>query len=394
VRRKRFQNGSLQKTDKHGKHKMWILQYREGGVKQYHTIGPCSKMTKSQAQEKQAEFMQEVNARQAQAPDKDMTFGDFIEGVALPFYRPKWKGSTAITTESRMRHHLQAEFGEEKLSALTLKRLQAMLSSKAASYSKSTVAHLRWDLRLIFKLAMAEGFIERDPTSALYTPKEARVAAKRVMTGEEVEQHIAVQDVRERVIAHLAIFVGMRPGEILALQRRHISEDFREVTIEQRLYRADIDVPKTNSSKRTAAIPTQTAGELRQWMEMVGKSPKAWIFASENSAKPMWRDNVWIRNMQPRLEAVGLGWANFQVMRRTHASLGHDAEIDPKVSADQRGHGIGVAINVYTQSSMAKRRGAAQQLEDSVLTGNREEDTTASHTEEAVKRAEKRSSAA
>jgi hypothetical protein len=58
---------------------------------------------------------------------------------------------------------------------------------------------------------------------------------------------------------------------------------------------------------------------------------------------------------------------NFQVMRRTHASLGHHAKVDPKVSADQRGHGIGVALDVYTKSSMEDRATAAKQLEDSVL---------------------------
>jgi hypothetical protein len=52
-------------------------------------------------------------------------------------------------------------------------------------------------------------------------------------------------DKRERVIAHLALFAGMRPGEILALQRRHISAALRKLTIEQRLYRGDIDTPKT-----------------------------------------------------------------------------------------------------------------------------------------------------
>jgi hypothetical protein len=76
---------------------------------------------------------------------------------------------------------------------------------------------------------------------------------------------------------------------------------------------------------------------------------------------------VWYRYMKPRLEALGLGWANFQAMRRTHASLGHEAGIDPKVSADQRGHGIGVALDVYTHSSVETRRGAAEKLERSVL---------------------------
>jgi hypothetical protein len=39
--------------------------------------------------------------------------------------------------------------------------------------------------------------------------------------------------------------------------------------------------------------------------------------------------------MKPALEPLGLGWANFQVLRSIHASLGHDAEVDPKVAADQ-----------------------------------------------------------
>jgi hypothetical protein len=73
-------------------------------------------------------------------------------------------------------------------------------------------------------------------------------------------------------------------------------------------------------------------------------------------------------HIRAKLEPTCLGWVNFQVMRRTHASLGHEAKVDPKVSADQRGHGIGVALDVYIKSSMEDRATAAKQLEDSVLT--------------------------
>ena len=77
-------------------------------------------MNKSQAQEKQAEFMKEVNARAANAPDPDILLGDFLEAIALPFYRSKWKSSTASTTESRIRYHLLGEFKERKFQDLTL----------------------------------------------------------------------------------------------------------------------------------------------------------------------------------------------------------------------------------------------------------------------------------
>ena len=71
--------------------------------------------------------------------------------------------------------------------------------------------------------------------------------------------------------------------------------------------------------------------------------------------------------VRPALEKVGLGWVDFKVMRRTNASLGHGAKVDPKVSADQRGHGIGVSLDVYTRSSIGQKAIAAKKLEDSVL---------------------------
>jgi integrase len=355
---------------------MWILQYRDGGSKKYHTIGLYSKMSKSDAQQAQAEFMKEVNLRAAAAPDPHITFGDFLEGVALPFLRSKWKRSTMDTTENRIRHHLLEEFGGEKLESLGVQRLQAFLSGKAETLSKSVVAHLRWDLRALFRLAAAEGYVMRDPTPALFTPKEAKVGVKRVMNRKEAQQHINALPLRERVIDHLALFAGMRPGEILALQRRHIKEDCSELAIEQRLYRGDIDDPKTQLSKRKVGIPSPTATVLREWMDLVEPQPEAWVFASENAEKPLWRDNVWYRHMKPKLETVGLEWANFQVLRRTHASLGHDIKVDPKVAADQRGHGIGVALDVYTQSSIEARRAAAEMLANAILSGDKTERET------------------
>jgi integrase len=367
VHRQRHQKGSLQ-IRKHGGRKMWVLLYRDGSTRKYATLGVYSKMSKAQAEEKRDQLVAEANIRNAQDPDPRITFGDFLEGVALPFLRSKWKRSTAATTENRMEHHLKEEFGERRLTDLGLKELQSFLIAKAEKLSRSVVAHLRWDLRSVFRLALAEGYTDRDPTAALFTPREAAPSPSLTLSKEEVEHYINALDPRERVIALLAIFAGMRPGEILALQRRHISGDCHKARIEQRIYRGDIDTPKTATSTRTVAIPSKTATSLNEWMELVPGNPEAWVFASENPSTPLWRDNVWRRHMQPRLKTVGLEWATFQVLRRTHASLGHDAGIDPKVAADQRGHGIGVAIDVYTKAALSKRAEAAEQLERAVLT--------------------------
>src|SRR6202012_1579165 len=106
---------------------------------------------------------------------------------------------------------------------------------------------------------------------------------------------------------------------------------------------------------------------LRAWLDFVGENPEAWVFASENRERPIWRDNIWYRYMKPKLEPLGLRWGEFRVLPRTHASLGHEAGVDPKVAADQRGHGIGVALDVYTKAAIEKRAEAAEKLENSVF---------------------------
>jgi hypothetical protein len=71
-----------------------------------------------------------------------------------------------------------------------------------------------------------------------------------------------------------------------------------------------------------------------------------------------------------RLFAVsegGLAWATFQVMRRTNASLGRKTGMDDKVAADQRGHGIGVSLEVYASSDLAQKIEAVRRLESAVI---------------------------
>ena len=346
---------------------MWVLLYRDGYSRRYRTLGPITEMTKSQAQREQARIIAEIESKR-QSAKEPMTFGDFVDNVALPFLGPKWKPSTKTTTENAIQTHLVSAFRDMPLKDLTPKRLQDFLLSKAAGgFSESIVAHCRWSLSSILRLAVAEGRIERDPTVSLYIPKCSKVSGGRVLEIKQVPEYLDALDFRERVIAHLAIFVGLRPGEILAIQRKHVRDDSTRIIIEQRVYGGQIDDPKTDSSKRVVAVPPTTASLLRDWMKLVPQGEDAWVFESENPESPIRLENLWRRHFKPKLTKKGLEWATFQVLRRTHASLGQDAGIDPKVAADQRGHGIGVSLDVYTKSAFNKKMDAADQLEKAVL---------------------------
>ena len=71
--------------------------------------------------------------------------------------------------------------------------------------------------------------------------------------------------------------------------------------------------------------------------------------------------------MFPKLQTAGLGWANFLVMRRTHATLMKALGVDGKLVADQLGHSLDVNQNVYTQSPVESRLGMVNKLEQSLL---------------------------
>ena len=369
MRRRRFQKGSLQ-LRKHGNRRVWVvLYYDEKSERRYYTLGWASDMNKGTADEKRQEFMREINGGgRTIGATRPPTVKEFLEQVYLPFYRAKWKESTAGTSENRLQHHIAKELGGERLEDLTLAPLQQFLERKATSgLSFSIVDHLRWDLTSMFEMAVSERVISVNPTTALYTPKTAKRSVSQTMSAEQVELALGVLEYREQVILQLAVFAGMRPGELLAIQRKHVKPDASVIEIRWRVYRGKFAAPK-NGLVRTIAVPPDTASQLHRWMEMaVDQNPDVCVFAGE-TGQPLWRSSLLEDHIRAKLEPIGLGWVNFQVMRRTHASLGHHAKMDPKVSADQRGHGIGVALDVYTKSSIADRAAAAKQLEESVLT--------------------------
>ena len=369
MRRRRFQKGSLQ-LRKHADRRVWVvLYYDNNGERRYHTLGWATEMNKGQADEKRQEFMRGINGGEGRSAGsiRPPTVAEFLDQVYLPFYLGKWKESTAGTTENRLRHHIAKELGSQRLQDLTLAPLQQFLERKAAGgLSYSVVDHLRWDLSSLFEMAVSEKVIAVNPTAALYTPKTAKRNESHAMSADQVELALGALEYREQVIFRLAIFAGMRPGELLAIQREHVQPDGAAIEIRQRVYRGKFAAPK-NGLVRTIAVPPSTASFLRDWMmKAVDQNPKSYVFAGE-TGQPLWRSSLLEDHIKAKLEPIGLGWVNFQVLRRTHASLGHRAKVDPKVSADQRGHGIGVALDVYTKSSMKDRATAAKQLEDSVF---------------------------
>ena len=365
--RKRFQTGSVKKS-KNGRY--WIGQWREDGpdgnrVERTTVLGKTSKLTKSEAREKIAKILKPINERAAQAANVHSTVKEFVETSYLPFYKRKWKRSTAMTNEDRINHHICEAFGNRQMRSLTRDELQAFLDSKA-KLSFSTVDHLRWDLKQMFNMAVAEGMVTKNPAALLFTPRECSRPERRTMTLEEVKKACEISSLRERLIIKFAVLAGMRPGEIFGLRRGHIGQT--HVKVSQRVYRGDIDTPKTQKSVREVGLPEGLRQDLGTWLATSPDTgPDGWLFPSEKLATPLAKDNAWRRHIAPALKVIGLDWVNFLILRRSHSSLMHERNVDPKVVADQQGHTLDVNLNVYTQTTLERRIEAVQQLESALV---------------------------
>ncbi len=181
----------------------------------------------------------------------------------------------------------------------------------------------------------------------------------------------------------------MRPGGI-SVSPIHLIDRSRDSFMElapddPQCRESSVTERSTPGPQAGSSAPRQTVERLNLWMESLrDRSTEAWLFPSESGVSPLSRDNVWRRNMLPALSRVGLEWANFQVMRRSNASLSHKAGVDPKVAADQRGHGLGTSMSDYIEADLEQKRQAAIQLEAACGLGEPPTDSPQPQPSEAV----------
>jgi hypothetical protein len=166
--RRRYQKGSLKKLDG-----VWIAQWWEDGYRRKRTLGKVSTVAKAKAQAELDAILAPINSR-ASAPSPSTTWGDFVRNTYLPYSR-KWKLSTRMTNEDRFRVHFTPVYEERPLGGFSREALQDFLDSKAQTgLSYSIVAHPRWDLRQVLRMAVQEGHLLRNPAELLFIPREAQ----------------------------------------------------------------------------------------------------------------------------------------------------------------------------------------------------------------------------
>lgn len=271
-----------------------------------------------------------------------------------------------------------------------------LIESKAAEgdpiKANTQIEYLKL-LRRIFRFAIDNGFIYRNPASNVKPPKQEEVDRRSLSEGEAYELRKALADgssealtsLREtgnlcdmmhasRYLAmRLVLATGMRRGEVCGLPWRCVDFEAGTVRVEQSLTaEGKIKPPKTKAGCRTVAVDAETTAALLEWrgaqaealasvgLAILGDAPVfpngtgQWMHVNNLSQWwKVWRD----RN--------GFQGVKIHELRHTQATHLLGNNVDVKTVQERLGHSdASITLNTYAHALPENDRKAADLIGD------------------------------
>jgi integrase len=213
------------------------------------------------------------------------------------------------------------------------------------------------------KRMVAEEYLTSNIAVGLKTPKTARRSDRSRLGRVTLAQYLrawTVLDERERLACDLDLLRVARIGGLWVENGDLLQPG--AILVRRSWYKGDINPTKTDEIRKVGVV-AEIFERLIAWMATLPEeNNEGWVFPSERIVTPLLPDNVLRRYIHPRLGPLGLDWLNFAVLRRTHSTLHDERGTAPKIIADQQGHGLGVHVDRYVDSSVARKQEAVAAL--------------------------------
>jgi integrase len=275
----------------------------------------------------------------------------------LPEKLAGWAPSTRETNLGNINHHILPALGAVPLARLDKFRCQMFLNSLTEpregaplGFSFTVVDHNRTMLKAILEEALDADLIGKNPAKKLKNP-DTQESEKFVLPKDQARALLEALPFRDRLMAMIASFCAMRPGEIFGLRWSSWRGD--HLQIEGTAWRGILrpGKAKTKGSKTSIALPDVLIPALKMWREHCANPPaEALIFPSEQKT-PMRPENWLRRQVKPIAARLKISVpVNFQVLRRTFATNAQGYGNPKDVQAHLRHTDIATTMDVYTQT--------------------------------------------
>jgi len=149
----------------------------------------------------------------------------------------------------------------------------------------------------------------------------------------------------------VAIYTGMRQGEILGLHRRDINIEKGVVNVRHQISAIRgqglvIAEPKSEKARRPITLPPTALAILKSHLELIDEGPG--LIFTTSTGRPISPRNI-LRHFKLVIERTGLPEIRFHDLRHTHATLLLVAGVHPKVVQERLGHSqISLTLDTYS----------------------------------------------
>jgi integrase len=312
-------------------------------------LGEKAKLRKWEAEGKLRKIIASIT--KAQPKPNSLTLEWFARERFLPMRQPQWASSTRETNLYSLEHHILPKLGSKALCELEKFHCQVFLNNLAEKdFSFTVVDHCRTMLKAILEEAVDADLIGKNPARKLVNP-ETKEPEKQVLPKAHARLLLDSLPFRDKLIAMIAAFCAMRPGEIFGLRWSSWRGD--HFHIEGTAWRGTLrpGKAKTKGSKAPVTLPDVLLPALQMWREQNATAPADMLIFPSEKGTPMRPENWLRRRIKPIAKAAGITVpVNFQVLRRTFATNAQGLGNPKDVQAHLRHNDITTTLNEYTQT--------------------------------------------
>lgn len=166
-------------------------------------------------------------------------------------------------------------------------------------------------------------------------------------TAEATTKIVGAATGRNRMLFALLAGTGLRIGEALGLEIRHISDDCRTITIEQSVWNGQIQTPKTPNAYRQVDLAPALADLLKTF---IGDRREGLVFANR-TGRPLSQTNLLHRALYPILEKLEMEKCGFHAMRRFRVTWLRKSRVPEDLIRFWLGHADKSVTDGYSQLS-------------------------------------------
>jgi integrase len=295
-----------------------------------------------------------------------VTVGQFLERFLVDVSEPSVRPRTLEGYTWLVRSHIAPELGSIRLTALTPQRVQAFYAERQKQgLSPTTVNHIHNLLHRALEQGVRWGMVPRNVTDLVDPPAPGRHTLV-VWTAEQARVFLATaRPHRLYALFALALYTGMRQGELLGLQVDDIDWQGSTLNIQHALITPKgkkqlLSTPKTDKSRRTIKLPAPAREALEQHV-MRQERKQGYVFVSLVGT-PLNPHSV-IDTFKRLTAEAGLPEIRFHDMRHTCATLHLQNDTNPKIVQDLLGHStITLTLNTYSHVMPSMQADAAERM--------------------------------